>query len=89
MHTDVFMCTYAAITQSSVLKAMGSHHSKVALLVLDEKQDCVDLAWKKLKMLQNDLAYHPGLVSPPSGDGSPFAERKFADTMVKRVTNLT
>jgi len=28
---------------------------------------------KKILDDSNDLAYHPGLVSPPSGDGSPVA----------------
>jgi len=47
-------------------KVTGSHQSLVALLVPDEELDCFD--FKEISC----LAFYPGLVAPPSGDGSPI-----------------
>ena len=47
---------------------MRSYQFKVAALVPDKKLDHA----KSFPIDQNNLAYHPGPVSPPGGDGSPF-----------------
>jgi len=51
----------------------------MALLVPNEKQDCLGLAGRNL-VTSNDLAYHPGQVSPASGDGSPLKVEKATTT---------
>ena len=43
----------------------------MAILVSDKKLDHF-YHEKSLPIAQNNLAYHPGLVSPPGGDGSPL-----------------
>ena len=43
-----------------------------AVLVPDKKLDRFCLSQKFSLGYQNNLAYHPGLVLPPGGDGSPL-----------------
>ena len=43
----------------------------MAVLVPDKKLDCLGLAQFFSSVHQNNLAYHPGPVLPPGGDGSP------------------
>ena len=43
----------------------------MATLVPDKKLDSVCQTQKNM-IIQNNLAYHPGPVSPPGGDSSPF-----------------
>ena len=40
---------------------------------------------KKFPSHQNNLAYHPGPVTPPSGDGSPFCKKLFLKNKQKEA----
>ena len=51
--------------------AMGSHHPLVAPLVPD-KSYLILFRKNLLVKNKNNLAFHPGPVSPPGGDGSPL-----------------
>ena len=49
--------------------AMGSQHPQVAILVLDDKLDCLGILRKKFVGEKNGPAFYPGPVLPPGTDG--------------------
>ena len=60
--------------------AMGSHHPLVAPLVPD-KSYLILFRKNLLVKNKNNLAFHPGPVSPPGGDGSPFTTSFIKDSV--------
>ena len=50
---------------------MGSHQPQEAVPVQDEKLDSFGFSELYFVKNQNDLAFNPRLMLPPSADGSP------------------
>ena len=76
--------------QTSFGQPMRSHHFKVAALVTDKK---LDHFWPRKKVFLFTkmiyLAYHPGPVLPPGGDGSPLFDWQSLDPGVRDRLKFT